>query len=102
MLSHLIICAAFIIGYAIYLKLVTPQNKFDSKCSHEFFLLRREINYCPSSTGLHEYENKITQFWFKYKGKASEEVVKDLAGKLHAVILNRYAALNISTTSQHK
>ena len=94
LLCNLIIGVSFIIGFRWYLLHVTPQNKFDSKCQHEFFLLNRAINYCPSSAGLEDYENKITEFYFKYKGKASDEVVKDLSGKLHAVIFNRYAALN--------
>lgn len=94
MLPHLLICAFFITIYWLARRSTpNPQNKYNAKCSHAFFLLRRKISQVPTTASLAEFDDLIDDFYAEYIDKAYPDMVRDLCGELHTVLSNRYFAL---------
>jgi Golgi nucleoside diphosphatase len=94
LLQHLIICAGIVIFYKLFLQDRFPLvNKHNEACKHDFFLLKRSIMFSPHNADLTKYEDEVYMFFDKYVGKATDTMLKDLTGDLHAAINNRSTAL---------
>jgi hypothetical protein len=94
MLLHLIICAGIVIFYKLFLQDRYPLvNKHNENCKHDFFLLKRSIMFSPTHAVLSQYEDEVYNFFDKYVGKATDTLLKDYTGDLHATINNRSTAL---------
>jgi hypothetical protein len=49
--------------------------------------------FSPTHAALTQYEDEVYMFFDKYVGKATDKMLKDYTGDLHAAINNRYTAL---------